>query len=399
MAIDEVKPSPDWTEEVLMGLVVDRNEFAISVSGTTNAEDGYLGRLSNITKEENMLNRIILSLFVLLVYAVPIYGDMGRILTYDVDVREDYQKAIILHNLDEEVLILGTDLVSDRKTKILRFIPMPSEPKITLAEGNPLEFAFKLIKKHNLSFIFATKSMSEASSTPVEMRFSARLGAHDVTVIKINQTGEFSDWVQKFLNSKELPLGKGYQQVVEVAVDYVERGIKYFVFDLVDVTPEVHFVEPIVYRFKSKKLYYPLKTSNTFGGSGGIDLIIIAPVTLCNPLVGEDLYSQEKELYSRYPCMGALSKKNPFSYPVTVSTSAEISREEAESVYAPAGNFFQEGESIFMQLIRYHGKYDFEDDILIDISKAPREEYGQSPPNGIVPPLELFLIEKNNKLK
>ena len=39
MAIDEVRPSPDWTEEVLMGLVVDRNEFAISVSGTTNFED------------------------------------------------------------------------------------------------------------------------------------------------------------------------------------------------------------------------------------------------------------------------------------------------------------------------------------------------------------------------
>jgi hypothetical protein len=64
--------------------------------------------------------------------------------------------------------------------------------------------------------------------------------------------------------------------------------------------------------------------------------------------LGEDLYSQQKELYSSYPCMSALSKKNPFAYPVNVSTSAEISRAETESVYAPGGEFFQDGESIFM---------------------------------------------------
>jgi len=56
-----------------------------------------------------------------------------------------------------------------------------------------------------------------------------------------------------------------------------------------------------------------------------------------------------------------------------VSTSAEISSVEAESIYAPAGKFFHESESIFMQLIRYNGEYDFDDDILIDISQVPRE--------------------------
>ena len=31
---------------------------------------------------------------------------------------------------------------------------------------------------------------------------------------------------------------------------------------------EPRFIEPVAYRFKSKELYYPLKTSNTFGGQG-----------------------------------------------------------------------------------------------------------------------------------
>lgn len=37
-------------------------------------------------------------------------ADMGRILATDATVSEESQKAIILHNFDEEVLILGTDL-------------------------------------------------------------------------------------------------------------------------------------------------------------------------------------------------------------------------------------------------------------------------------------------------
>ena len=310
----------------------------------------------------------LLFLFILLPAA---HADMGRITTTDVNVREDSQKAIILHNLDYEVLILGTDLVSDRKTKILRFIPFPSEPKVSLAEKDAFEQALKLIKRHKLAFMYHTKG-GAPSATPVEMRFNARLGVHDVTVVKINEILEFGSWVREFLDGKGLPLGKDYREVEEVASDYVKRGFRYFVFDLVDVTPELHFVEPIAYRFKSKRLYYPLKTSNTFGGSGGIDLLIIAPGTLCDPF-GEALYITQKELYSLYPCMRALSKNGP--YHVRISTSAEISRVETESVYAPAGKFFHENGSVFMQLISYNGEYDFDDDILIDISKLPREAF------------------------
>jgi hypothetical protein len=306
-----------------------------------------------------VVHLFILPLFIIIMYVCPAYGDMGRILTDSADVREDSQKAIIFHNFDEEVLILGTELVSDRKTKILRFIPLPSEPKVSLAEGEPFERVSELIKKHHLAFLFHTKSGSGASSEPVELRFNAKLGAHDVTVVKINQIDKFGNWVQKFLNDKGLSLGKDYQGVEEIAENYVKRDIKYFVFDLVDVAPEAHFVKPLVYRFKSRKLYYPLKTSNTFGGAGGIDLILISPVTLCEPL---DLY----------PCMNTLGGQ--------ASTSAYILRAEAESVYAPAREFFRENGSIFMQFIRYHGKYDFNDDILIDISQSPRTALFGPPP-------------------
>jgi hypothetical protein len=50
-----------------------------------------------------------------------------------------------------------------------------------------------------------------------------------------------------------------------------------------------------------------------------------------------------------------------------------------------------------MQLIRYHGEYDFDDDILIKISQAPKEEYGYTPSTGIfAPPPQLLFPEKTN---
>jgi hypothetical protein len=139
----------------------------------------------------------------------------------------------------------------------------------------------------------------------------------------------------------------------------------------VEITPEAQYVEPIAYRFKSRDLYYPLKTSNTFDGSGGIDLIIIAPGILCDTgPFPQALYTAKK---GRSPCISSLSKKHPFSPAVQTSTTAELSRAEVKSIYAPAENFFNKKGSIYMQLIRYYGEYDFDDDILIDISQASRE--------------------------
>ena len=315
-----------------------------------------------------MLKRMgIVILLLSLSYICTVHADMGRVTTSDAVVSEDSQKAIIFHNLEEEILILGTDLKADKATTVLRFIPFPSEPTVSLVEGNPFQRVSELMKAHEMVFLQFSKSGS-SSAVPVEVVFSAKIGAHDVTVICINEITEFRNWVAGFLEGKGLAPGDDYQQVEHVAADYVKRDLKYFVFDLVEITPEAQFVEPIAYRFKSKALYYPLKTSNTFGGSGGIDLIIIAPRILC------DTGPFCKALYmDNQDCMSALIKKRPFSHAVRASTTAELSRAEVKSIYAPARNFYNKKESILMQLVSYYGKYDFDEDILIDISPAPRE--------------------------
>jgi len=195
-----------------------------------------------------------ISLLLILIPA-PTQADMGRVVATNAQVSEDSQKAIILHNREEEVLILGTDIKADRSTRIIRFIPFPAEPKVQLASPASFESATDLIKSHGLKFVEQTKGGQ--ATRAVELQFNERLGSHDVTVIKINDAASFKEWVREFLKQKGLQLKREDPMIEAVVRDYTQRGFVWFVFDFVTVNEQTRFVEPIQYRFKSKELYYP----------------------------------------------------------------------------------------------------------------------------------------------
>jgi hypothetical protein len=73
-------------------------------------------------------------------------------------------------------------------------------------------------------------------------------------------------------------------EVYANAEDYVRRGITYFVFDRVDVSEDIKFIEPLMYRFRTDKIYYPLKTSNLIGGRGAVELILVLPGSISDDI-------------------------------------------------------------------------------------------------------------------
>lgn len=99
-------------------------------------------------------------------------------------------------------MILGTELKAEKETDVLEFIPFPSEPEVSLAEGNPFEEIKKLIAIKNIQIISRWRTKGGPTSTPVEIRFSEKVGLHDVTTIKINDINAFSSWVKDFLKAK-----------------------------------------------------------------------------------------------------------------------------------------------------------------------------------------------------
>lgn len=341
-----------------------------------------------------MIKKIISTISLIVVFAMPAYADMGRIYVSDEDVTvsEDAQKAIILHNLSEEVLILGTDLKATKKTGIIRFIPFPREPMVSLAPKGVFEHAAAMIKKYDLKYqeLFYSKGGEpEAKTIGVQLLLNKKLGAHDLTIIKVNDVSEFRQWVNDYFRNKKLPVKDSYPDEEAIVNDYVKRGIVYFVLDFVELTKAPRFVEPVIYRFPSKELYYPLKTSNTFGGEGSIELIIIAPTTLCSPGNGPfDSYSSA--LYKEEnPEAQRPYNQRPYclNLPVKASTSALIVKEEddLEKIYPQHGRDFFGNQNAFIQMISYTGKYFFKNDIFADIATGvsaavgPIEENSSNP--------------------
>ena len=164
-----------------------------------------------------------------------------------------------------------------------------------------------------------------------------------MTLIKVNDVSAFRQWVNDYFKAKKLSVKQQYPLEEAIVMDYVNRGLVWFVLDYVEISSEPRFIEPVAYRFKSEKLYYPLKTSNTFGGSGGIELIVVSPVTLCAPhnepldpfsgALYKEQHSDAQRPYGQRPrCL---------NLPVRASTSALLLKEERDldRIYAGGEDF------------------------------------------------------------
>ena len=284
-----------------------------------------------------------------LALAITARADMGQIHATKATVSEEDQKAIILQNLNEEILILGTDIRADQKTGLIRFIPFPAEPRVELASGDPFQAVMELVDKYRLVYVYQTKG-EQTRTQGVEVTFNQKLGSHDVTVVKINDAQAFRQWVNDYFKARGLPVREAYPEIEAVAQDYVNRGLAWFVFDFVEADDQVRFVEPLMYRFASPSLYYPLKTSNTFGGEGGINLFVLAPRTACDPLA--------------YYFPGCLDLLN-----LQASTSEKIAPTDAAKVFAQAEEFFK-GQDIYLQSFTFLGQYQFDHDIMFDLGQG-----------------------------
>lgn len=298
--------------------------------------------------------------------APNVYADMGHITvsTAGATVKEGAQKAIILYNDNHEVLILGTELKAARKTPIIRFIPFPSEPTVKLAPKGTFDQLAAIVAKYQLRYVYTSISKGGPPSVQargVEVRLAAKLGAHDVTVIKVNDVSVFRSWVNRYFRRHRLPGRASYPAAERIVRDYVAQGFKYFAIDSVDVTSTNNFVVPIAYTFRSKSLYYPLETSNTFGGKGEIELFVISHRTLCAP--GSNTFRDDFDLtadaqgHARYgdQCLGI---------PVKTSTSALLVPEEHDlKTLYPGGRAFFGKAPVYIQTMRYKGPFIFHKDI------------------------------------
>lgn len=316
-----------------------------------------------------MKKALFASIVVFIFFGSPAFADRGPIVWHEgVELSQDSQKAIILHNSTEEVLILGTELRANKEVEVLEFIPFPSEPVVSQAKGNPFEEAARLIEAKGIVFRFDNFEVGKGgrggggggTTAPVEIRLSEKIGLHDVTLIKINDIEHFAGWLDGFFKDKGIRVDKGrLDGVYKNARDYLSRGYPYFVFDSVKISEKVRFLEPLTYRFKTQGIYYPLKTSNLIGGTGAVEMILVLPGSLTDDL----MFNRIRDIFVFGP-----------GRDIRLSSSAKLQPREVAAIYGPEP-FFAHDAKIYLQVFRYQGAYDFKDDFTYAVNRLTPYAY------------------------
>lgn len=287
--------------------------------------------------------------------AGPALAGRAPIWLQPVRLVEASQKAIVLHDGEEEVLVLGAELEATGQAEILEFVPFPSEPVVALAEGDPFGQARQLIREKRLEVQGPPVKGKAERPVAVELTFAARMGVHDVEVARVNDAAGFEAWVRAHFQPKGLPLELG--PALEVAQDYLARGYRHFVFDRVTAGPERRLAAPLVYRFRSERLYYPLRTSHLVGGKGAIQLVMVLP--------GSFLHEEVPEAMGRV--WRALRGASDAPWAWRVSSSAKVHPAEAERLYPGAAHLFARTPKLYLQSLEFVGPLRFDADLLLDL--------------------------------
>lgn len=199
----------------------------------------------------------------------------------EVSVFEPKQRAIILWNGEEEVLLLSTDQAATRPAPILEVIPLPSEPKVELGKFETFQAAQSLVIKKGM-WTFAhggARADLVKSDTPPAARitFQGKLGAHNLAVAEVLNRDGFVQYVQRFLQAKygvkDAPIRPEFVKIIE---SYLKEDYRWFAFDVISLTDKPLSREPIQYRFKCDHVFYPLRISSLEVGKTNVDLLVFS---------------------------------------------------------------------------------------------------------------------------
>ncbi|RLF46438.1 MAG: hypothetical protein DRN09_00300, partial [Thermoplasmata archaeon] len=202
-------------------------------------------------------------------------GDRGAVtLNPLIQIEENTQNAIIAWNGTEEVLILSTDITSSESTPVLELLPLPSNP-LEVKEGSFESFTkLQEIANEKLKYYYGvakryspSKARANISEGRIEITFQSNIGVHNITIVKVNNFTYFVEWTNNFAKQKgfeNINFSTNFQNCIK---DYLNRGIKFFVFDFIEINETKQSVNPIIYRFNTNYLYYPMNIT-AFSNAG-----------------------------------------------------------------------------------------------------------------------------------
>ena len=184
---------------------------------------------------------------------------------------------------------MQTKLVSTRNVKGMFFMPLPSEPTVSVAGTGVFSRVMAYAKTNGISFtlrdiwnlIYMTNGSGshedDSREKGISIEFTADIAEHDITVIHIESWGHLRQWLVQFAADKQIPMEFDIDSIEKTVVAYASDGISYFLFDVVDLAKNERSTNPLVMDFESDKLYYPLRVNALYDGPSDVLLCIFSP--------------------------------------------------------------------------------------------------------------------------
>ena len=291
--------------------------------------------------------------FLILIFPVLSLADGGMVIWPPmIHIDQSAQNAIVAWNGEEEIIILSIDIESYDDATALRIIPLPSDPS-EIEEGSFESFE-KLTeimnrKMEDIRNQLETlgKGSEETPSDGVEITFHKKIGAHDITVVKVNNLDYFLDWVKDFAESKGLQPKEISSEFRQGVSNYLKKDIKYFVFDVIEAGQEKESIKPLIYHFDSDFLYFPILISGVSEikeSQTEINLFIITKKEVEFPDIPYSYYS--------------------YHWPTSYGYSVELTKEELKEVSQKIADLF-EGETNVRKTSLYGRLNDLKRDLMI----------------------------------
>lgn len=209
--------------------------------------------------------------------------DGGKDVKFDplkVVVYEPGQRGIILWNGARETLLLSTEIRVSGAASLLEVIPFPSEPTAQLGDFEMFQKMQRLLIEKTMWRVASGGAKGLSAAVPEDaarITFSEKMGAHDISVVRVDRPEYFLEWTMNFMREKQAVNPQVDPKFVDIIEDYLSRNFQWFVFDTIDASDSLKSKEPIEYQFATDSVYYPLQISSLEKGRTMVDLLLVTP--------------------------------------------------------------------------------------------------------------------------
>ncbi len=219
-----------------------------------------------------------LKIFLFLFLILTAFSDKGMVYIDPSISQDSYlylkqpkQEAIIIWDGNTEILVIRTQVESEREGLALEVIPLPSKPEDVFLVSDSVFDKLKNLFP-TMPPVPAVEEKGVGGREGVTVVLVKEIGAHNITVVKSENPDDFLSWMREHYGEFKMS-----DRLESVLIDYMLEGYNYFVFDVVNLS-KISLIKPIAYKFKTDELYYPLRTTKaSFVGYTSIELYLITP--------------------------------------------------------------------------------------------------------------------------